>query len=97
MELSWLMRLRIAAAAAAGIILIGLLAWPMAAPHEPFGIVSMAAISLKNRAVLISLAFVTGLLAYFLSWPYGREIGIIAVPSGLALWAVRRSGKSASW
>ena len=89
MELSWLMRLRIAAAAAAGVILIGLLAWPMAAPAEPYGIVSMAAMTLKSKAVLIALAFVTGLLAYFLSWPYGKEIGVIAVPSGLALWAVR--------
>jgi hypothetical protein len=31
-----------------------------------------------------------GFIAYFLSWPYGREIGILAAPSGLAIWAVRR-------
>ncbi len=35
------------------------------------------------------LAFSTGLLTYFVSWPYGREIGVLAVPAGLAVWAVR--------
>jgi len=89
MELSWLMRLRITAAIAAGVLLIGLLAWPMAAPPDAYSIVSMAAISLKSKIVLVALASVTGLLAYFLSWPYGREISVIAVPSGLAFWAVR--------
>jgi len=28
-------------------------------------------------------------MGYFLSWPYGREIGILAVPAGLSLWAVK--------
>lgn len=93
MELSWLMRLRIAAAAAIGIVLIGFLAWPLAAP-EPFGVVSVFAdgIGLSDiitLAALASLAFLAGLLAYFLTWPYGREIGVLAVPFGLAIWAVR--------
>jgi hypothetical protein len=39
--------------------------------------------------VLAGLAFLVGLIAYFVSWPYGREIGIVAVPVGLAVWAVR--------
>ena len=91
MELSWLMRLRIAAAVAVGVILIGILAWPLAAPLEPFGVVSLVAgdISLGEAITLAVLAFSTGLLAYFLSWPYGRVIGILAVPAGLAIWAVR--------
>jgi len=92
-ELSWLMRLRIAAAAAIGIVLIGFLAWPLAAP-EPLGVVSVFAdgIGLSDvitLAALASLAFLAGLLAYFVTWPYGREIGVLAVPSGLAIWAVR--------
>ena len=95
MELSWLMRLRIAAAAVAGFVLIGLLAWPMAAPPDAYSIVSMAAITLKNKVVLVALASVTGLLAYFLSWPYGKEIGVIAVPSGLAFWAIRSGNVAA--
>ena len=91
MELSWLMRLRIAAAVATGAILIGILAWPLAAPPEPFGAVSLTAgtISFGGTITLAALAVLAGFIAYFLSWPYGREIGILAAPSGLAIWAVR--------
>lgn len=91
MELSWLMRLRIAASVATGAILIGILAWPLAAPPEPFGAVSLTAgtISFGGTITLAALAVLAGFIAYFLSWPYGREIGILAAPSGLAIWAVR--------
>ena len=91
MELSWPMKLRIAAAAATGVVLIGILAWPLAAPPEPFGTVSLTAgsISLGGAVVLAALAFLAGFIAYFLSWPYGREIGILAAPAGLAIWAFR--------
>jgi len=84
MELSWPMKLRIAAAVAAGVVLIGIMAWPMAEPSEEIG-----AISYGDAVTLVILAFLTGLIGYFVSWPYGREIGILAVPSGLAIWAVR--------
>jgi len=96
-ELSWLMKLRIAAAAAAGVILIGFLAWPLVAPPGPFGAVSVVTgdMNFGGAITLAGLAFLAGLLAYFLSWPYGREIGILAVPAGLAIWAVR-SGNMAS-
>ena len=84
MELSWPMKLRIAAAAAIGVLLIGILAWPYA---EPFGAVK--AMGSNGAMVLVVLAFVAGFIGYFVSWPFGREIGILAVPSGLAIWAVR--------
>ena len=89
MELSWLMRLRIAAAAAVGVVLIGILAWPLAAPPEPFGPVLAGNLNFSCKTILAGLAFLTGIIAYFASWPYGREIGILAVPSGLGVWAVR--------
>jgi hypothetical protein len=89
MELSWPMKLRIAAAAAVGVLLIGILGWPMA---EPFG--RVAAMGSRDAIVLAALAFVAGFIGYFVSWPYGREIGILAAPSGLAIWAAR-SGKMA--
>ena len=38
---------------------------------------------------MAGLAFLAGFICYFLSWPNGREIGILAVPAGLAIWAVR--------
>ncbi len=85
------MKLRIAAAVATGVVLIGILAWPLAASPEPSGAVSLhtGTITLGDAITLAILALLAGLIAYFLSWPYGREIGILAAPSGLAIWAVR--------
>ena len=84
MELSWPMKLRIAAAAAIGVLLVGILARQMA---EPFARVE--AMGTRDAAILVVLAFVAGLIGYFVSWPFGREIGILAVPFGLTIWAVR--------
>ena len=95
MELSLSTKLRVAAAAAVGVLLIGILAWPLARPVEPFGAVRAVSLDATAKAVLVGLAFLCGLLGYFISWPHGREIGILAVPSGLAIWAVR-SGSMAS-
>ena len=89
MELSLVMRLRIAAAAATGVVLIGILAWPLATSSGPLSAVRAGDISTGGAITLVVLAFLTGLLAYFVSWPHGREIGILAVPSGLTIWAVR--------
>jgi hypothetical protein len=89
MELSWPMKLRIAAAVATGVVLIGILAWPMAVPSEPLGAVRASNLGLGGAITLLMLAFLAGFIAYFVSWPYGREIGILAAPSGLAVWAVR--------
>jgi hypothetical protein len=94
MELTWLMRLRIAAAAAVGVVLIGVLAWPLAAPPDPAGAVRSVDISFSNTVILLVVAFLAGYIAYFASWPYGREIGILAVPFGLTVWA-GRSGSMA--
>jgi len=90
-ELSWFTKLKITAAVTAGVVVIGLLAWPLVAPPEPFGVVSVFAggISFNHALALAGLAFLTGLLACLLSWPYGRQIGMLAVPAGLAVWAVR--------
>jgi len=95
MELSGLMKLRIAAAIVTGVVLIGILAWPLAASTEPLSAVRAGDISLGGAIILVVLAFLAGLIAYFVSWPYGREIGILAVPSGLAIWAVRSSNMAA--
>lgn len=94
-ELSWLVRLRIAVAAAMGIVLIGILAWPLAAPSDPLGPVRAGNLGAGGVMALMFLAFCLGLATYFLCWPYGREIGVLAVPFGLAVWAAR-SGSVAS-
>jgi hypothetical protein len=86
-ELSWSAKLKVTAALLAGIILIGFFAWPLAAPVEPFGVISVPVFG--KAVTLMGLAVLTGFIGYFLSWPYGQEIGILAVPAGLAVWAVR--------
>ena len=89
MELSWLIKLRIGVVAALGAVLIGFLAWPLAAPSDPLGPMRFSDISPGGAIALVLLAFLVGFAAYFLSWPYGREIGILAAPVGLAVWAIR--------
>ncbi len=90
-ELSWQMKIRIGAAVAVGVLLIGVIGWPLGAPVEPFGVVSIFAgdISFGGVLVLLGLAFLAGFLGYFVSWPWGKEIGVLAVPAGLSVWAVR--------
>jgi hypothetical protein len=85
-ELSWAVKLKLTATLLVGIILIGLLA-PLGTPVEPFGAVSVPAFG--GAITLAGLAVLAGFIGYFLSWPNGREIGILAVPAGLAIWAVR--------
>lgn len=91
MELPWVIKIRIAGVIAAGMLLIGIWAWPLVSPLEPFGPVSFLVgnITLGGTIALLLLAFFSGFVAYFLSWPYGRQIAVLAVPSGLAVWAVR--------
>ena len=84
MELSWLMKLRIAAVAAVGAALIYGVGWRLAGSPDRVGDMAYG-----SAAPLVALAFVAGLIGYFVSWPYGREIGILAAPSGLAVWAFR--------
>ena len=85
-ELSWPVKLKVTATLLVGIILIGFLA-PLGTPVEPFGVISVPAFG--GAVTLAGLAVLAGFIGYFLSWPYGREIGILAVPAGLAIWAVR--------
>jgi hypothetical protein len=89
MELSWINKLRIAAVALLGILVIGLWAWPLAAPPDPLSPVRAGDASAFGTIVLLGLAFGVGCAGYFIAWPHGREIGILAVPFGLAVWAGR--------
>ncbi|MBN2313642.1 MAG: hypothetical protein JXM79_06910 [Sedimentisphaerales bacterium] len=90
MELSWTMKLRIGAAAAVGIVLIGFLGWQLTEPVATTGMVRPSGI-----VTLVILALAAGFIGYFVSWPHGKEIGILAAPFGLVVWAMR-SGSMAS-
>jgi hypothetical protein len=89
MELTWLMKLRIAAAAAVGVALIGIVSWPTQTTLDPFGTLLLKDIGTNGAVTLLVMAFLAGLISYFITWPYGREIGILAVPAGLCIWSVR--------
>jgi Zn-dependent protease with chaperone function len=83
------MRLRITAAAAVGVLLIGILAWPLAAPSDPLGAVFFGTLTIGRVMALAVLALLVGLIGYFASWPFGREIAVLSVPAGLGVWALR--------
>lgn len=89
MELTWINKLRIAAVTAVGVVLIGMLAWPLAAPADPLLPVRAWDITPFGTITLLFLAFGVGFAGYFIAWPHGREIGILGVPLGLAVWAGR--------
>jgi hypothetical protein len=89
MELTWINKLRIALVAALGIVVIGIVAWPLAAPIDPLLPVRASNISLLGTIALLLLAFGVGFAGYFIAWPHGREIGILGVPFGLTIWAGR--------
>jgi len=89
------MKLRIVAAAAVGVVFVGILAWPWETPPDPFGAVLIKALGTSGAVTLLVMAFLAGLIAYFTTWPYGGEIGILAVPFGLTVWAVRTGNVAA--
>ncbi len=90
-----MMRLRIAAAAAVGIALIGLLGWNLTGPCEPSGVVRASCVGPGGAVILVILALAAGFIAYFAAWPYGREVGVLAVPFGLGLWSIRTAPMAA--
>ncbi|HDQ72005.1 MAG TPA: hypothetical protein ENN19_07900 [Chloroflexi bacterium] len=89
MELSWINKVRIGAVIALGVVVIGVLAWPLAAPNDPMSPVRSSDVSFVGTLGLLVLAFAVGVASFFVAWPHGREIGILAVPFGLATWAIR--------
>lgn len=96
MELSLVMRLRIAAVMALGACVLGFGGWPLVRPTEPLGTVTLfeGGISLTGTLVCLLLAFVVGVTAYLVSIPYGRQIAPLAVPTGVSVWAIRTGDMS---
>lgn len=91
-----LTRLRIIGAMAVGAILIGLLGWPLVKPADPLGAITIFAgdITVFEALMCGVLAFLSGVVAYFVCLPYGRQIGTLAGPTGLAVWGLRSGDMS---
>jgi hypothetical protein len=89
LELTWVLKIRLTAAAVVGIIIIGFLAWPLVQPPSPYNVITFGQLTVEAVFTLAALALVCGILGFFATWPFGKEIGIFAVPFGLAIWALR--------
>ena len=96
MELTLVMRFRIAAAMGVGAVVLGWLGWPLVRPVQALGAVTLFGgdISFLDAIICIGLEYVVGLLACVVSYPYGRQIAPLAVPAGLGVWAVRSGDMS---
>ena len=97
MELSYLMRIRIAAAMAIGILSVGLVGWHLVGPADPEAafVLGTTSIGIIEIGACALLAFLAGLAAFFVSAPYGRHIGPVAVPAGLGIWGLRTAPMAA--
>ncbi len=95
MELTWPMKIRIAAAMVVGAALLGFAGGSLTTPQQPATAALLTGLlSPASAAICFALAFAAGFIAYFAAWPYGRQVGILAAPAGLALWAVRSADMS---
>lgn len=90
MELSWLMRIRIIAAMVIGGWLLGFLPWDGIKP-DAAGVFSLltGSISIPDILGCAVLAFAAGFVSSAVCTPYGGQIGIIAAPAGMAVWALK--------
>lgn len=87
----WLLRLRILGSMAVGAILIGFLLWPRIAPVDPFGPVTLFGGLFSPSDVILSAlaALIAGAGGCLIAYPFGNVIGLLAVPAGLTVWALR--------
>lgn len=89
MELSWPIRLRIISVLGLGIVVLGIRCWPLVSPTDPILPVMAVSIGIGPIVALIGVALLTGFVAYLVPWPYGLQIAPLAVPAGMAVWALR--------
>ena len=95
MELSWLMRIRIIAAFAVGVLLVGLLPYSLVRPPADgvFAILS-GSINISDLLICAALAFAAGFIASAICTPFGAQIGILAAPAGMVVWAIKSADLS---
>lgn len=72
-----------------GALLIGFLAWPLANPADPYGAVLFGKLGVFGALTLLVLSTALGAVGSLIARPYGEKIGILAVPAGLGIWAIR--------
>ncbi|MFA6186656.1 MAG: hypothetical protein WC770_05520 [Phycisphaerae bacterium] len=84
------MRIRIIAALVIGGWMLGFLPWDGIKP-DAAGVFSLLTgnISIQDILGCAVLAFAAGFAASAVCTPYGEQIGIIAAPAGMAVWALK--------
>jgi len=96
MELTWLMRFRIVVALAVGIVLLGILPADLVRPPAD-GVFAIFAgsISIGDLLICAVLSLIAGFLASAICTPFGLQVGILAAPAGMAVWALKSDALSA--
>ncbi len=90
MELSWISKIRLLTALAIGTVLVGLLPWDKIAPaNNGTFILANSNITPFHFLVCSVLAIIASFIASIVSTPLGLQIGILAVPAGMAVWAFK--------
>jgi len=86
----WKTRLRVIGSLLVGIVVLGVLGWPLVRPADPLAPVTLYSgqISFWGFIGTALLAFLAGALGSLIACPVGREIGLLAAPAGLAWWAI---------
>lgn len=86
-----LTRLRIVGSMAVGAALVGLLGWSAVKPADPLGAVTLygGEFTVFEMVTCGLLAFLSGVVAYFVCYPSGRQIAPLAGPTGLVVWSIR--------
>ena len=84
-------RLRIVGSMSVGAAVVGLLGWSAVKPTDPLGAVTVfgGEFTILEIGTCGVLAFLSGAVAYFVCYPYGRDIAPLAGPTGLAVWGIR--------
>ena len=93
MELTVVMRLRLAAAMAVGIAIMGFLTFSFIAPITPMDAITFYGgdITPVSAILYVIVAYVVGIIAHLITYPHGVHLAPFAVPAGLAA-ATFRSG-----
>lgn len=97
MELTLIMKIRIAAVCVVGIAIIGFGAFGVVKPDTPLDAISLSSvdIGIVDMILCTAAAFAAGVVAYVVAYPYGKQLGPLAAATGLAAWTFR-SGTMAS-
>jgi len=88
---SFLTRVRAGLVMGIGVVILGVIAWPFLKPALPLTGITLyeGDISVLDAVICLVLAFLSGLISYFVATPYGRQLAPLAAPSGMAYIAFR--------